>query len=212
MMTNQRRRKYKLSAFEYSDAELTARLLSKVGKWQITADRVLRARGRMLRGKSNGPADCLVVEMLSRLPTEVIYEVTHWFQKRFQGDAELWRSGEFCAWCSSRSLMQDWRRGSVVSLRLLYCVFSKWYTTVLVDLLHEEKEPIEWMSLHVGAERGVNCEHMQGLLTNLLQKHWEWQENRRKDLEPGKFKYKTMYMASLDVKTAFNVAKPSVVS
>ena len=93
--------------------------------------------------------------------------------------------------------MQDWRRGSVVSVRLLYCVFSKWYTTVLVDLLHEEKEPIEWMSLHVGAERGVNCEHMQGLLTNLLQKHWEWQENRRKDLEPGKFKYKTMYMASL---------------
>ena len=77
-----------------------------------------------------------------------------------------------------------------------------------MDLLHEEKEPIEWM----GADRGVNCEHMQGLLTNLLQKHWEWQENRRKDLEPGKFKYKTMYMASLDVKTAFDVAKPSVVS
>ena len=91
-------------------------------------------------------------------------------------------------------------------------MFSKWYTTVLVDLVHEEKEPIEWMSLHVGAERGVNCEHMQVLLTNLLQKHWEWQEHRRKDWEPGKFRYKTMYMASLDVKTAFDVARPSVVS
>ena len=33
----------------------------------------------------------------------------------------------------------------------------------------------------------MDCEHMQGLLTNLLQKHWEWQENRRKDLEPDKF-------------------------
>ena len=53
---------------------------------------------------------------------------------------------------------------------------------------------------------------MQVLLTNLLQKHWEWQENRRKDWEPGKFRYKTMYMASLDVKTAFDVARPSVVS
>ena len=94
----------------------------------------------------------------------------------------------------------------------LLSVFSKWYTTVLVDLLQEEKDPIEWMSLHVGAERGVNCEHTQGLMTNLLQKHWKWQENRRKDLEPGKFKYKAMYMASLDVKTAFHVAKPSVVS
>ena len=79
-------------------------------------------------------------------------------------------------------------------------------------MLHEEKELIEWMNLHVGAERGVNCEHMQVSLTNLLQKHWEWQENRRKDWEPGKFRYKTMYMASLDVKTAFDVARPSVVS
>ena len=77
-----------------------------------------------------------------------------------------------------------------------------------MDLLHEEKEPIEWTSLHVGAERGVNCEHMQGFLTKAL----EMAGNRRKDLEPGKFKYKTMYVASLDVKTAFDVAKPSVVS
>ena len=38
----------------------------------------------------------------------------------------------------------------------LSSVFSKWCTTVLVDLVHEEKEPIEWRSLHVGAERGVN--------------------------------------------------------
>ena len=52
-------------------------------RMQITVNRVLRARGKMLRGKSNGLADCLVVEKLSRLPTEVIYEVTHWFQKRF---------------------------------------------------------------------------------------------------------------------------------
>ena len=70
----------------------------------------------MLRGKSSDPADCLVVEMLSRLPTEVIFEVTHWFQKRFQGEsAELQRPGEFCTWCSSRILLS---------------VFSKWYTTV----------------------------------------------------------------------------------
>ena len=35
----------------------------------------------------------------------------------------------------------------------LMSVFSKWYTTVLVAVLHEEKEPIEWVSLHVRAER-----------------------------------------------------------
>ena len=34
----------------------------------------------------------------------------------------------------------------------LLSMFSEWFTTVLVDLLHEEKEPIEWRSLHVGAD------------------------------------------------------------
>ena len=63
---------------------------------------------------------------------------------------------------------QEARRFRAIAL---LSVFSKWYNTVLVDLLHEEKKPTEWMSLHVGAVRGVNCEHMQGLLTNLLQKH-----------------------------------------
>ena len=47
-------------------------------------------------------------------------------------------------------------------------VFSKWCTTVPVDLLPEETE---WRSLCVGAERGGNCEHMQALLTNVLQRH-----------------------------------------
>ena len=46
-------------------------------------------------------------------------------------------------------------------------VFSTWYTTVLVDMLHEEKEPSEWKRLHVGAERGVNGEHMQALVANI---------------------------------------------
>ena len=51
---------------------------------------------------------------------------------------------------------------------------SKWYATVLVDMLHDEKEPFEWKRLHVGAERGVNCEHMQALVTNKFQRYWEW--------------------------------------
>ena len=64
------------------------------------------------------------------------------------------------------------------------------------------------MGLHLGAERDVNYEHMHRSLTH-LQKHWDYQENRRKNLEPGKFKNKKIFMASWDVKT-FDVAKPSV--
>ena len=68
-----------------------------------------------------------------------------------------------------------------------------------------------WRSLHVGAERGY-CEHMQALVAKELQRHWEWQEDRRTDFERGFYRYNTAVMASLDVKTAFDVVKPSVVS
>ena len=76
-----------------------------------------------------------------------------------------------------------------------------------MDLPHEEKQPVEWRRLHVGAERGVNCEHMP-----CSQRNWEWQEDRRIDLEPGMYRYNKAFMASLCVETAFGVTKPSVVS
>ena len=38
---------------------------------------------------------------------------------------------------------------------------AKSYAAVVVGLLQEEPEPIEWKDLHVGAKRGVNCEHRQ---------------------------------------------------
>ena len=55
-------------------------------------------------------------------------------------------------------------------------------------------------------------EHMQAVVTNIFQRHWEWQEDSRTDLQPGLFRYNTAIMASLDVKTAFDVARSTVVS
>ena len=181
---------------------------------QITADWVLRARGKMMKNKANGPADCLVTEMLQCSPLETVYEVTHWFEKRFRGECPAQKLAKFCAWCFSRnltpSLRKDFRGLRAIAL---LSVFSEWYTTVLVDLLHEEKEPVEWKALHVGAERGVNSEHMQeAMLPNILQNHWEWQEDHPIHLQPALSRSNTAFMASLDVKTAFAVAKPSVVS
>ena len=133
--------------------------------------------------------------------------------KRFKGECrapEAWQILRLVLLKKPDAKLEEGLRG-IWPIALL-SVLSKWYTTVLVDLLHEEKEPIEWRSLHVGAERGVNCEHMQASLKNVMQKHWEWQEDRRTDLQPGFHKHNTAFMASLDVKTAFDVAKPSVVS
>ena len=60
----------------------------------ITVDTVLRARGKMLRNKANGAADCRVTELLQCLSTETVYEVTHWFDNRFRGECralEAWK-------------------------------------------------------------------------------------------------------------------------
>ena len=81
----------------------------------------------------------------------------------------------------------------------LLSVFSKWHTMVLVDMLHDE--PSVFRKPHVGAERGVNCEHMHT---------WKWQEDRRVDLQLGRLRCNTAFMASLNVKTAFDVANPSL--
>ena len=43
----------------------------------------------MLRNKANGPADCLVTEMLRCLPTETVYEVAYRFDKRFKGECRV---------------------------------------------------------------------------------------------------------------------------
>ena len=39
-----------------------------------------------MKNEANGPADCLVTEMLQCLPRETLHEVTHWFEKRFKGE------------------------------------------------------------------------------------------------------------------------------
>ena len=128
----------------------------------------------MLRNKANGPADCLVTEMLQCSPTETVYEVTHWFDKWLKGECrapEAWKIPRLVFFKKPDAKLEKGLRGFRATA--LLSVFSKWYTTVLVDLLHEEQEPVEWRRPHVGAERGVNCEHMQALVTNILQRHWE---------------------------------------
>ena len=54
----------------------------------------------------------------------------------------------------------------------------------------------------------VSCQHLQVMATNLLQKHWEWQEERNPVMRHGTVVRPTLHLASLDIKTAFDEAKP----
>ena len=90
-------------------------------------------------------------------------------------------------------------------------MFSQWYKTVLVDLLHEGNEPIEWRNMHVEPKE-ESLVNTCRLLTNVPQRHWEGQADRQTDLAPGIYRYKTAFISSLDVETAFDVGKLLVVS
>ena len=111
-------------------------------------DKVLRARGKMLRNKSNGPSDCPVTEMLQCLSTEAGNEVDHWFDMRFRGECralEAWKVLRLVFLKKTDARLEKGHRGFRVIAPL--SVFSKWHTTVLVDMLQDEKEPIEWKKL-----------------------------------------------------------------
>ena len=71
-----------------------------------------------------------------------------------------------------------------------------------------KREPKNWKNLYVGGMHGIRCQHFQAMVTNLLQKHWEWQEEWNPALRHGTVVRPTMYLASLNIKTAFDEAKP----
>ena len=50
---------------------------------------------------------------------------------------------------------QAGKRSSWISGDHINSVLSKWHAAVLVGLLRDEREPVEWDGLHVGAEKGV---------------------------------------------------------
>ena len=85
---------------------------------------------------------------------------------------------------------------------------SKWYASCVILRLEKEKEPESWKRLQVGGDDGISCQHLQVMMTNLLQKHWEWKEEKTPMLKHGSVVRPTMYLASMDIKTAFDEARP----
>ena len=59
----------------------------------------------------------------------------------------------------------------------------------------------------MGGVNNISCHHVLVLVTNLLHRHWEWPEERSPMLKGGSVVRSTMFMASLDIKTAFAEAR-----
>ena len=92
----------------------------------------------------------------------------------------------------------------------LTSVMSKWYASCIILCLKKEKELERWKKLHLGGVDGISCQHLQVMMTNLLQKTLGMaKEERNPMLKHGSVVRPTMYLASLDIKTAFDKAKPN---
>ena len=180
---------------------------------EITVDPVLQARSKLSENKVNGPEDAIVREIIKRSPMEKIYTKTKCFQERFLG-----RMGSPRSWKVVKQVFL--RKPDAVPTKgirsyramALTSVMSKWYASCILSRLEKEKEPEKWKKLHIGALDGVSCHHLQVKMTSVIQKHWEWQEGRNPVMKHGTVVRPTLYLASSDIKTAFDEARPKHVA
>ena len=136
---------------ETREREKSIAFFKKKGDWhftdngrgaEITVDLVLQARAKMSENKVNGPEDAVVNEMIKQLPMEKIYIIKRCFQERLMGQMEA---------------------------------PSSWKIVKLVFSRKPDAEPKKGIRSHramsVMGIDGISCQHVQVMMTNLLQKH-----------------------------------------
>ena len=146
---------------------------------EITVDMMLQARAKLSDNKVNGPEDAIVSEMIKKLPMEKICTKTKCFQEHFLGQMESPSSWKVVKLVFLRKLDAAPTEGirSYWAIALT-SVMSQWYASCVLLRLEMEEEPEKWKNLQIGGVEGVSCQHLQVMVTNLIQKRWEWQEER----------------------------------
>ena len=152
-------------------------------------------------------------EMIKKLPMEKINTIARCFQERFMGQMESPSSWKVVKVVFLRKPDAVSKKG-IRSHRAiaLTSVMSKWHASCILLRLEKETEPDKCKNQHVGRVDGIRCQHLQVMVTNLLQKHWEWQEAKNPVMKHGTEVRPTMYMASLDIMTVLDEAKPKHVA
>ena len=127
----------------------------------------------MSENKVNGPEDAVVREMIKQLPQEKIYIITKCFQERVMGQMEAPSSCKIVKLVLSPKPDAESTKG-IRSYRAiaLASVMSKWYAACDIRRLEKETEPESWKRSHVAGIDGISCQHLQVMVTQLLQKRW----------------------------------------
>ena len=79
----------------------------------------------------------------------------------------------------------------------------------MIVRLKKEEEPESWKKLHAGGIEGIRSQHVKVMMKKLPRKHPEWQEDRHPMSRHASVVRPTMYLASMDMKTAIDVIRQS---
>ena len=146
----------------------------------ISVDLVLQVRAQMGDNNFHEPEDNVECELIKLLPLEKFYLIARCYQERLRVRERV------------GSQFLDNRQTFFLRERANYIILR----------LEKENELQEVKQLNVG---GIHS--LQVMMTQLLQKHGEWQEDRRKNMWHGSERELTMYVASM-IKTALDVVRP----
>ena len=119
---------------------------------EITVDLVLQARAKMSDNKVNGPEDAVVSEMIKQLPFREDLYNHECFQERFEGQMEAPSSWKIVKLIFLRKPDAEPKKGNRSYKAIAHTsVFSKSYASCIILRLEQEREPKNWMKLHVEA-------------------------------------------------------------
>ena len=173
-------------AYPVSGDEGRARLLVLAaevgGRWSNETAQFLYAlaEGRfILQGRAvTGPDDATVSEMINNFPLE-IDTISKCVQERFMSQMETPSSWKIVKLVFLRRLVAAPPEGSEVTGQLRDINDVEVVCILLLFFSWKGKKELEnWKNLHVARVEGTNCQHVQVKMTNLWQKHCEWQEDR----------------------------------
>ena len=85
---------------------------------------------------------------------------------------------------------------------------SKWYASCFILCLEKEREPDNWMKLHVGGINETSCPAFARDGDKFASKTLGMARRKSSHVKHGSVIRPTMCLASLDIKTAFDEARP----
>ena len=143
--------------------------------------------------------------MIKRMPMEKNHIVARCFQERFLGLMESrssWKIVKLIYFFEETGRCPEGRNRKLHAEQHIGVVQVVWHL-VSSCTWRWKKETEKEKNLQVGEVDGISCQHLQVMVANLLEKHWEWQEERNSVMKRGMVVRPTTKVGARQIPTAY---------